>query len=205
MLWTKSCSGRMVERGEAVGVIAAQSIGEPGTQLTLRTFHVGGVAGAHIASTSRIEAKYDGVLEIDELRSVEYTKSTKEKYDIVIGRSAEMRIVDKNTRIAISSGNIPYGANLYYSDGATIKKGNLISDWDPYNAVILSELPGKISFENILENVTYRVESDEQTGYHDKVVIESRQKAKNPSINILNTAGEIIRTYDIPVGGTYYC
>jgi len=193
-------SGRMVERGEAVGVIAAQSIGEPGTQLTLRTFHVGGVAGGHIASTSHIEAKYDGVLEIDELRSVEYTKNTGEKFNIVIGRSAEMRIVDKNTRIAISSGNIPYGANLYFNDGATIKKGDLISDWDPYNAVILSELAGKVSFENILENVTYRVESDEQTGYHDKVIIESRQKAKNPSINILNTAGEVIRTYDIPVG-----
>ncbi len=110
-------SGRMVEKGEAVGVIAAQSIGEPGTQLTLRTFHVGGVAGAHIASTSRIEAKYEGILEIDELRGVEYTKSTGEKYDIVIGRSAEMRIVDKNTRIAISSGNIPYGANLYFKNG----------------------------------------------------------------------------------------
>ena len=192
-------SGRMVERGEAVGVIAAQSIGEPGTQLTLRTFHVGGVAGG-IASTSRIEAKYDGILEIDELRSVEYIKSSGEKCDIVIGRSAEMRIVDRNTRIAISSGNIPYGANLYFSNGAEVKKGNIISDWDPYNAVILSEITGKISFENIIENVTFRVESDEQTGYHDKVVIESRQKAKNPSIHVLNVAGEVMRTYDIPVG-----
>jgi DNA-directed RNA polymerase subunit beta' len=111
-----------------------------------------------------------------------------------------MRIVDKNTRIAISSGNIPYGANLYFKNGDIIKKGDLISDWDPYNAVILSEIPGKISFENIIENVTYRVESDEQTGYHDKVVIESRQKTKNPSINILDNTGEIIKTYDIPVG-----
>ncbi len=193
-------TGRMVERGEAVGVIAAQSIGEPGTQLTLRTFHVGGVAGAHIASTSRIEARYDGILEIDELRSVDSTNSSGEKIEIVIGRSAEMRIVDKNTRIALSSANIPYGANLYFKSGDTIKKGNIISDWDPYNAVILSEVAGKISFESILENVTYRVESDEQTGYHEKVVIESRQKAKNPSINILTASGDVSRTYDIPVG-----
>jgi DNA-directed RNA polymerase subunit beta' len=193
-------TGRMVERGEAVGVIAAQSIGEPGTQLTLRTFHVGGVAGAHIASTSRIEAKYEGILEIDELRSVEYTNAENKKYSIVIGRSAEMRIVDKKTRIALSSANIPYGANLYFKSGMSVKKSDLISDWDPYNAVILSEVSGKISFENILEGVTYRVESDEQTGYHEKVVIESRQKTKNPSINIQNSGGEVIKTYDIPVG-----
>jgi DNA-directed RNA polymerase subunit beta' len=193
-------TGRMVERGEAVGVIAAQSIGEPGTQLTLRTFHVGGVAGAHIASTSRIEARYDGILEIDELRSVSSTSGSGEKIEIVIGRSAEMRIVDKNTRIALSSANIPYGANLYFKNGDTIKKGNIISDWDPYNAVILSEVAGKISFESIIENVTYRVESDEQTGYHEKVVIESRQKAKNPSINILTASGDVSRIYDIPVG-----
>ncbi len=193
-------TGRMVEKGEAVGVIAAQSIGEPGTQLTLRTFHVGGVAGAHIASTSRIEAKYDGLLEIDELRSVEYTNNTGQKYAIVLGRSAEMRIVDKNTRIALSSANIPYGANLYFKNGNEVKKGDLISDWDPYNAVILSEVAGKVSFDNIIEGVTFRVESDEQTGYHDKVIIETRQKAKNPSINILNSSGDIIRTYDIPVG-----
>ncbi len=192
-------TGRMVERGEAVGVIAAQSIGEPGTQLTLRTFHVGGVAGAHIASTSRIEARYDGVLEIDELRSVEST-SVKGKVEIVIGRSAEMRILDRNTRIPLSSGNIPYGATLYFKSGDDIKKGDLISDWDPYNAVIMSEIAGKVSFDNVIENVTFRIESDEQTGYHEKVVIESRQKAKNPSINIVNSTGEILRTYDIPVG-----
>ncbi len=193
-------TGRMVERGEAVGVIAAQSIGEPGTQLTLRTFHVGGVAGAHIASTSRIEARYEGILEIDELRSVPSTTASGEKIDIVLGRSAEMRIVDKHTHIALSSANIPYGASLYFKHGDTISKGNIISDWDPYNAVILSEVPGKINFENILEGVTYRVESDEQTGYHEKVVIESRQKAKNPSINILGASGDTSRTYDIPVG-----
>jgi len=193
-------TGSMVQRGEAVGVIAAQSIGEPGTQLTLRTFHVGGVAGVNIASASRIDAKYDGILEIDELRSVNYTSETGEKYEIVIGRSAEMRIVDKNTRIALTSAHIPYGAKLYFQDGNVVKKGELISDWDPYNAVILSEVPGKVNFENIIENVTFRVESDEQTGYHEKVVVESRQKAKNPAINILSASGEVIKIYDIPVG-----
>ncbi|MEI7662779.1 MAG: DNA-directed RNA polymerase subunit beta' [Bacteroidota bacterium] len=193
-------TGSMVQRGEAVGVIAAQSIGEPGTQLTLRTFHVGGVAGVNIASASRIEAKYEGILEIDELRSVDYTNEAGEKYEIVIGRSAEMRIVDKNTRIALTSAHIPYGARLYFRNGDAIKKGQLISDWDPYNAVILSEVGGKVNFESIIENVTFRVESDEQTGYHEKVVIESRQKAKNPAINILSPSGEIIKIYDIPVG-----
>jgi DNA-directed RNA polymerase subunit beta' len=193
-------TGSMVQRGEAVGVIAAQSIGEPGTQLTLRTFHVGGVAGVNIASASRIDAKYDGILEIDELRSVDYTSEAGEKYEIVIGRSADMRIVDKNTRIALTSAHIPYGARLYFQNGDPIKKGQLISDWDPYNAVILSEVPGKVNFENIIENVTFRVESDEQTGYHEKVVIESRQKAKNPAINILSASGEIVKIYDIPVG-----
>jgi len=193
-------TGRMVEKGEAVGVIAAQSIGEPGTQLTLRTFHVGGVAGVNIASASRIDAKYDGLLEIDELRSVEYQPEGGEKYDIVIGRSAEMRIVDKNTRIALTSAHIPYGAKLYFRNGDEVKKGKLISDWDPYNAVILSEVSGKVNFENIQEGVTFRIESDEQTGYHEKVVIESRQKGKNPAINIIDSTKEIIKIYDIPVG-----
>ncbi|HNX85617.1 MAG TPA: DNA-directed RNA polymerase subunit beta' [Bacteroidales bacterium] len=193
-------TGSMVQRGEAVGVIAAQSIGEPGTQLTLRTFHVGGVAGVNIASASRIEAKYDGVLEIDELRSVAYVEESGDHYDIVIGRSAEMRIVDKNTRIALTSAHIPYGARLFFRHEEEVKKGQLISDWDPYNAVILSEVTGKVSFENIIENVTYRIESDEQTGYHEKVVIESRQKTRNPAINILSSIGEVIKVYDIPVG-----
>jgi len=193
-------TGQMVQRGEAVGVIAAQSIGEPGTQLTLRTFHVGGVAGVNIASASRIEAKYEGILEIDELRSVEYTSGSGEKTNIVIGRSAEMRIVDKKTRIALTSAHIPYGARLYFKNEDEVRKGVLISDWDPYNAVILSEIAGKVSFENIIEGVTFRIESDEQTGYHEKVVVESRQKAKNPAINILSASGEIIKIYDIPVG-----
>ena len=161
---------------------------------------MGGVAGVNIASASRIEAKYEGVLEIDELRSVAYVEESGDHYDIVIGRSAEMRIVDKNTRIALTSAHIPYGARLFFNHEEEVKKGQLISDWDPYNAVILSEVTGKVSFENIIENVTYRIESDEQTGYHEKVVIESRQKTRNPAINILSSIGEVIKVYDIPVG-----
>jgi DNA-directed RNA polymerase subunit beta' len=192
-------TGKLVERGEAVGVIAAQSIGEPGTQLTLRTFHVGGTA-SNIAIVSKIESKYDGLLEIDELRSVEYKNAEGRSYDIVIGRSAEMRIVDKKTNIALSSANIPYGAKLHYRNGTEIYKGNIIADWDPYNAVIMSEVTGKIAYENIIENVTFRVESDEQTGYYDKVIIDTRLKTKNPTINIVSVTGDMIKSYDIPVG-----
>lgn len=192
-------SGRMVQRGESVGVIAAQSIGEPGTQLTLRTFHVGGTA-SNVAILSKIEAKFDGIFEVDELRSVEYTNEEGKTYDIVVGRSAEMRILDKKTQIVLTSGNIPYGSSLMVKNGQEIKKGQLISSWDPYNAVILSDMNGKTVFNNIVEGVTYRVESDEQTGYQDKVVIESRSKSKNPNISILNSDGVEIRSYDIPVG-----
>ncbi len=192
-------TGKMVQKGEAVGVIAAQSIGEPGTQLTLRTFHVGGTA-SNVAISSRIEAKYSGKLEIDELRFVEYTDSEKNKYDIVLGRSAEMRILDENTGIILASGNIPYGAKLYVRDGKSVKKGDIIAEWDPYNAVILSEVSGKVKFDNIVEGLTYRVESDEQTGYHDKVIVESRQKNKNPTIKILSPSNEVVKSYDIPVG-----
>ncbi len=191
-------SGKLVQKGEAVGVIAAQSIGEPGTQLTLRTFHVGGTA-SNIAIMSKVEAKFDGIIELEELRSVETQRDGK-SYDIVIGRSAEMKIVDKKTGIVLTSSNIPYGANLYIKDGAEVKKGQPISDWDPYNAVILSEFEGKVSFENIIEGVTFRVESDEQTGYNEKVIIESRIKAKNPVIKILDKENVLIKTYDIPVG-----
>jgi len=189
----------MVQRGEAVGVIAAQSIGEPGTQLTLRTFHVGGTA-SNIAISSKIEAKYGGRIEIEELRTVDYVDPDKKKYEIVIGRSAEMRVIDENTGIILMSGNIPYGAKLYYKHNATLKKGDTIAEWDPYNAVILSEVGGTIKYDSIIEGVTFRIESDEQTGYHDKVIIESRQKQKNPVIKILDKNNEEIKSYDIPVG-----
>ncbi len=192
-------TGAMVQKGEAVGVIAAQSIGEPGTQLTLRTFHVGGVAGANIGSASSIVAKYDGIIEIDELRSIPYTSDGK-KYEVVIGRSAEMRIVDKVTNITLASGHIPYGASLYYKNGDSVAKGEKITEWDPYNAVILSDVKGTVAFDNVLEGITFKVEADEQTGYQDKVIIETRVKSKNPSIRIVSIDGEELKTYDLPVG-----
>jgi DNA-directed RNA polymerase subunit beta' len=192
-------SGRMVQKGEAVGVIAAQSIGEPGTQLTLRTFHQGGTA-SNIATVSKTEAKFDGILDIDELRTVDFKNAEGKKYEVVIGRSAEMKIVDEKTGVVLASGNIPYAANLYIKNGSKVKKGDVIADWDQYNAVILSEVAGSIAFENIVENQTYRVESDEQTGYFEKVIIDSRLKTKNPIIKILSKDGEMIRSYDLPVG-----
>lgn len=192
-------SGRMVQRGEAVGVIAAQSIGEPGTQLTLRTFHVGGTA-SNIATDSKVNAKYSGILEIDELRAVPFKSEEGKDVYVVIGRSAEMRIIDKNTRIVLTTQNIPYGANLYKEHNSEVKIGELICDWDPWNAVIISEMSGKVVFNNMIEGATYRTDSDEQTGYYEKVIIESKDKTRNPSVSIVNEHGEILRNYDMPVG-----
>lgn len=191
-------TGRMVQMGEAVGVIAAQSIGEPGTQLTLRTFHVGGVA-SNIASESRIVAKYDGIVEIDELRTVESTKDG-ETVDIVIGRMAELRVVDKNTGITLTTNGIPYGSRLYVKNGTAVKKGTEVCEWDPFNALIISEVTGKIDFESVIEGITYREESDEQTGFREKVIIETRDKTKNPVIKVLAESKDVIRTYNLPVG-----
>ena len=192
-------SGRMVQKGEAVGVIAAQSIGEPGTQLTLRTFHQGGTA-SNIATESKIIAKFDGVIEIEELRVVNFKNEEGKKYEIVVGRSAEMKIIDKDTGVVLASANIPYAANLYVKNHSKVKKGDVIAEWDQYNAVILSEVAGSIAYENILENQTFRVESDEQTGYNEKVIIESRLRSKNPIIKILSKDGEVLKSYDLPVG-----
>ena len=193
-------TGRMVQRGEAVGVIAAQSIGEPGTQLTLRTFHVGGVAGK-ITEESEIRAKYDGILEIDELRTVAKKDRKGEDAEVVISRSTEMRIVDANTGIVLTTSNIPYGAMIYNKGGKAIKKNDLICTWDPYNAVIISELAGKVEFESIEENATYREEIDEQTGFAEKVIVESRDKRKNPTIKIMDPKGkEELKSYSLPVG-----
>ena len=190
----------MVQRGEAVGVIAAQSIGEPGTQLTLRTFHVGGIAG-NISTQSTIESKYDGIAEIEELRVVEQLNETGVKTYIVVSRLAELRIIDKNTRIQLSTHNLPYGSKLYIENGQEVKKGMLICEWDPYNGVIITEFKGKIAFEQVIDGVTYREESDEQTGYKEKVIIETRDKTKNPGLRILDEKGDTIRTYNLPVAG----
>jgi len=191
-------NGRQVQLGEAVGVIAAQSIGEPGTQLTLRTFHVGGTASNTAASSSYI-AKYDGIAEIDELRTVERTNPEGTKANVVIGRSTEVRIVDANTGITLTTGNIPYGSQLYIKPGAKVKKGDVICDWDPYNAVIVSEFAGAVEYEGIKENITYREESDEQTGFREKVIIESRDKTLSPLIRIVDKTGTPLKTYNLPI------
>ena len=192
-------TGKMVQNGEAVGVIAAQSIGEPGTQLTLRTFHVGGTA-SNITSESNVISKYDGIVEIDDLRCVEKTESDGSKVDIVIGRLAEMRIIDRNTRIPLTTHSIAYGSRLFVKEGAEVKRGDLICEWDPYNAVIISESDGKIAFEAVLEGITFREESDEQTGYREKVIIETRDKTKNPGIKIVSDKKEVLKSYNLPVG-----
>ena len=194
-------NNRLVQMGEAVGVIAAQSIGEPGTQLTLRTFHVGGVA-SNIAAVSTLTSRYNGVLEIEELRTVttDEVGVNGEKVDVVIGRLAEMRIIDPNTRMMLTSANIPYGSKLYFKDGAEIKKGDVICEWDPFNAVIVSEVPGKLQFTNLVENVTYRVDRDEQSGLHEKIIIESKDRTKVPEVNIVDRDGTILKTYALPVG-----
>jgi len=193
-------TGKMVQKGEAVGVIAAQSIGEPGTQLTLRTFHVGGIAG-NISAQSMVESHYDGYAEIEELRSVPFTEEDGKKVHIVVSRLAELKIVDKNTKIPLSTHPIPYGSKLYVKNGKEVKKGTLICEWDPYNGVIITEYDGTVEFENLIEGVTFREESDEQTGYNEKVIIETRDKTKNATLRILNTKGEMIRSYNLPVGG----
>ncbi len=192
-------TGRMVQIGEAVGVIAAQSIGEPGTQLTLRTFHVGGTA-SNITTESSIISKYDGIAEIDELRTVAKVDEFGNNVDMVIGRLAELRIVDKNTGISLTTHTIPYGSKLYVKPGEDISKGKLICEWDPYNAVIISEVDGKVGFDNVIEGITYRDESDEQTGYREKVITETRDKTKNPIIKILGDSKEVLKTYNLPVG-----
>ena len=194
-------TNRLVQKGEAVGVIAAQSIGEPGTQLTLRTFHVGGVA-SNIAAVSSTTSRYDGVLEIDELRTVttDEVGPNGQPVEVVIGRLAEMRIIEPKTNMMLTNTNIPYGSKLYFKNGDAVKKGDVICEWDPFNAVIVSEVAGKVEFNNVIENVTYRVDSDEQTGLREKIIIESKDRTKAPEANIVDANGQIIKTYALPVG-----
>ncbi len=192
-------TGKMVQIGESVGVIAAQSIGEPGTQLTLRTFHVGGTA-SNIAVDASIRAKFDGVVEFEELRFISSTDDEDNKVDIVMGRTGELKIVDPKTKKVLISNHVPYGAFLKIKDGAKVKKGDELCNWDPYNAVILSEFDGKITFDAIIEGVTYREESDEQTGHREKVITETRDKTKNPAV-VVNFGGEDEnKGYNVPVG-----
>ncbi|HJU45739.1 MAG TPA: hypothetical protein VJ647_03100, partial [Chitinophagaceae bacterium] len=189
-------TGYTTQKGDAVGIIAAQSIGEPGTQLTLRTFHVGGVAGSSSIESS-LPAKFDGTIQFDGLRSVTAENNEGEKIHVVIGRTGEVRIMDvKNDRLLITN-NIPYGAILNVKDGQQVKKGDVICTWDPFNNVVVAEIAGEIKFENVLEGITFREEADEQTGHRDKVVIETKDKTKIPGLIV---EGKEIKNYNLPVG-----
>ena len=192
-------SGRMVEKGEVVGVIAAQSIGEPGTQLTLRTFHVGGTASSTAAESS-ITSKYNGKLEFEELRTIERV-SDEGSQNVVVSRTTEVRIVDENTGITFSQYDIPYGAVLYKNDGDSVSKGDLLCEWDAYNAITIIETAGKVRFDSMIDGVTFREEmADEYSLNRDKVIIESRDRSKNPSIHIVDENGESKKQYNLPVG-----
>ncbi len=190
-------TGKMVSVGEAVGVIAAQSIGEPGTQLTLRTFHVGGTA-SNIAVEARINAKFDGVIEFEDVRVVDTVDREGEKQRVVMGRSGEIKIVDPKTKNVLVTNHVPYGAFMNVKEGDKVKKGDQLCHWDPYNAVILSEFDGKIAFDSIIENVTYKEESDEQTGHREKVIIDTKDKTKNPAVIVVGKGKE--KAYNMPVG-----
>ncbi len=193
-------TSKMVNKGEAVGVIAAQAIGEPGTQLTLRTFHAGGTA-ANIAANATIVAKNDSKVEFDELRTVNTVNDEGQDIQIVVSRLAEVHFKDVNTDITLSTHSVPYGSTLYVNDGDSVEKGKMIARWDPFNAVIITEAAGKIEFEDVIENVTYTIETDESTGYSDMIIIESKDKTKVPLARIVDENGELIRTYNLPVGG----
>jgi DNA-directed RNA polymerase subunit beta' len=189
-------SGQITQRGDAVGIIAAQSIGEPGTQLTLRTFHVGGVAGS-ASVESQLLAKFEGTVQFDSLRTVKSKSIDGNDVEIVIGRTGEMRIMDlKNDRLLITN-NLPYGSTLLVKEGQKVSKGDVVCTWDPYNNVIIAEQAGVVEFENVIEGVTYREEADEQTGHREKVVIETKDRTRLASINI---RGKEVKQYNLPVG-----
>ena len=193
-------TSRMVEKGEVVGVIAAQSIGEPGTQLTLRTFHVGGTASSSAADSS-IESKYNGVLQFDELRTIERITDEGVTETVVVSRMTELKIIDENTGITFSQYDIPYGAVLYKADGDKVAKGDLICNWDAYNATTIVETAGTVRFENMIEGATFQKESaDEFSLSTDKVIIESKDKTKTPTMLIVNEAGDILKQFNLPVG-----
>jgi len=190
---------RMVQKGEAVGVIAAQAIGEPGTQLTLRTFHAGGVA-ANAAANASIVAKNDSVLEMEEVRTVPFDEDGRE-CEMVVSRLGEARFVDPNTKIVLSTVNVPYGSSLYFKSGDTVKKGDKVAQWDPFNAVIVTEYAGTLKFHDVIEGITFRAETDDTTGLTEKIVTESKDKSKVPTCDVIGADGEVIGTYNFPVGG----
>ena len=192
-------TGKMVQNGEAVGVVAAQSIGEPGTQLTLRTFHVGGIAG-NISEENSLSVRFDGLAEIEDLKVVKSKDSEGKNVNVVISRTCELKVLDKKSGIVLSTNIIPYGSTILIKDGQELKKGDIVCQWDPYNGVIISEFGGKIEYENIEQGVTYQVEIDEQTGFKEKVISESRNKKVVPTLLINDVKGKNVRTYNLPVG-----
>jgi len=192
-------TNKMVQIGEAVGVIAAQSIGEPGTQLTLRTFHVGGIAG-NISEENKLVSKFAGTINIDDLKTVASEDKDGNAVNIVISRTSEIKVIDKKSGIVLSTNNIPYGSHIFVEDGGVIKENTIICDWDPYNGVIVSEFGGKAVFEDILEGITFQVEMDEQTGFKEKVISDSKKKKVIPTLHIQNSKGETLRSYSLPVG-----
>jgi len=192
-------TGKMVQKGEAVGVVAAQSIGEPGTQLTLRTFHVGGVAGGS-SQENELRVKFNGVAEIEDLKTVKGKDTEGNEINIVISRTSEIKLSDKKTKVVLSTNNIPYGSTLMIKNGSTVKKDDLICQWDPFNGVIVSEFTGKIVYENVEQGVTYQVEIDEQTGFQEKVISESRNRKVIPTLLIQDKKGTVLRSYNLPVG-----
>jgi len=192
-------TNKTVQIGEAVGVVAAQSIGEPGTQLTLRTFHVGGIAG-NISEENSIKARFSGVTEIEELKTVKGENVTGDQVEIVISRTSEIKVVDPKTKVVLSTNLIPYGSELHIKSGSNIEKGDIVCSWDPYNGVIISEFAGKVKFDNIDQGITYQVEIDEQTGFQEKVISESRDKKKIPTLMIMGSGDEVLRSYNLPVG-----
>ncbi len=191
-------TNRPVQKGESVGVVAAQSIGEPGTQLTLRTFHVGGTA-SNVSEVSSHVSKGDGIIEIEDLRTVSSLSEAGDKMEIVVSRSSELKIINEKKRVIMTT-NIPYGSELLVKNKSKIKKGTVICRWDPYNAVIISEIAGKIEYENIQQGVTYQVEMDDQTGFQEKVISESRNKKLIPTLKIVDKKGEEVKSYNLPVG-----
>ncbi len=191
---------RMVQKGEAVGVIAAQAIGEPGTQLTLRTFHAGGVAG-NAAANASIVSKYErAMIEMEEVRTVPFDEDGRD-CEMVVSRLGELRFVDPNTKIVLSTVNVPYGSSLYFRNGDEVGKGDKIAQWDPFNAVIVTEYAGRLKFNDVIEGVTFRAETDETTGLTEKIVTESKDKSKVPTCDVIGADGEVIGTYNFPVGG----
>ncbi len=196
-------TSRMVQIGEAVGVIAAQAIGEPGTQLTLRTFHSGGVA-ENAAANANMKSKYDAKLKFDGLRTVPFvdkTGDTERECQMVVSRLAEVQFVDQNTDIVLAVLNVPYGSSLFFKNGDTVKKGDIICKWDPFNAVIVSEYAGTLRFRNVIEGVTYKAETDETSGMTERIIIESREHNMVPMVDVLNSDGDVLGTYSFPVGG----